>query len=127
VKLGPFLDNGQDFGFHRKRWVRHKWLFDTGPQAKLNVLGVGVVLLYGKDLRTGNNAFLRECGVVSGCLKASFDYADAVRAIVTVFVVASLFIYSGLSPLSLASLNEQIEINPGLDKARCVVLSDMYA
>ena len=35
----------------------HKWLFDLGPQAKLNVLGVGVVLLYGKDLRTGNNAF----------------------------------------------------------------------
>src|SRR2546421_5962541 len=30
----------------------HKWLFDIGPQAKLNVLGVGVVELYGKDLRS---------------------------------------------------------------------------
>jgi hypothetical protein len=56
VKLGPFLDSGKILDASSTLGP-HKWLFDTGPQAKLNVLGVGVVLLYGKDLRTGNNAF----------------------------------------------------------------------
>ena len=56
VKLGPFLDTGKILDSSTVLGP-HKWLFDTGPQAKLNVLGVGVVLLYGKDLRTGNNAF----------------------------------------------------------------------
>jgi tetratricopeptide (TPR) repeat protein len=56
VKLGPFLDTGKILDSSQTLGP-HKWLFDTGPQAKLNVLGVGVVLLYGKDLRTGNNAF----------------------------------------------------------------------
>ena len=56
VKLGPFLDTGRILD-SSSNLGPHKWLFDLGPQAKLNVLGVGVVLLYGKDLRTGNNAF----------------------------------------------------------------------
>jgi hypothetical protein len=56
VKLGPFLDTGKILDSSTTLGA-HKWLFDLGPQAKLNVLGVGVVLLYGKDLRTGNNAF----------------------------------------------------------------------
>jgi len=56
VKLGPFLDTGRILD-SSSTLGPHKWLFDTGPQAKLRVLGVGVVLLYGKDLRTGNNAF----------------------------------------------------------------------
>jgi hypothetical protein len=56
VKLGPFLDTGKILDSSTTLGT-HKWLFDLGPQAKLNVLGVGVVLLYGKDLRTGNNAF----------------------------------------------------------------------
>jgi tetratricopeptide (TPR) repeat protein len=56
LKLGPFLDTGKVLDSSQTLGP-HKWLFDTGPQAKLNVLGVGVVLLYGKDLRTGNNAF----------------------------------------------------------------------
>jgi len=56
VKLGPFLDTGKILDSSATLGP-HKWLFDLGPQAKLNVLGVGVVLLYGKDLRTGNNAF----------------------------------------------------------------------
>jgi hypothetical protein len=56
VKLGPFLDTGKILDSSSTLGL-HKWLFDTGPQAKLRVLGVGVVLLYGKDLRTGNNAF----------------------------------------------------------------------
>ena len=56
VKLGPFLDIGKILDSSATLGP-HKWLFDVGPQAKVNVLGVGVVLLYGKDLRTGNNAF----------------------------------------------------------------------
>jgi hypothetical protein len=56
VKLSPFLDSGRitdpsgDLG-------SRTWLWDTGLQAKLRVLGVGVMFVYGKDLRTGNNAF----------------------------------------------------------------------
>jgi len=56
IKLGPFLDTGKILD-SSSTLGPHKWLFDVGPQAKFNVLGVGVVLLYGKDLRTGNNAF----------------------------------------------------------------------
>jgi tetratricopeptide (TPR) repeat protein len=56
VKLGPFLDTGK-IPDSSSSLGPHKWLFDLGPQAKLTVLGVGVVVLYGKDLRTGNNAF----------------------------------------------------------------------
>jgi len=56
LKLGPFLDSGKILD-SSSTLGPHKWLFDLGPQARLNVLGVGVVLLYGKDLRTGNNAF----------------------------------------------------------------------
>jgi hypothetical protein len=56
VKLGPFLDTGKILDSSATLGP-HNWLFDVGPQAKVNVLGVGVVLLYGKDLRTGNNAF----------------------------------------------------------------------
>lgn len=59
VKLGPFLDSGKILDSSTTLGP-HKWLFDTGPQAKLRVLGVGVVLLYGKDLRTGNNAFFAD-------------------------------------------------------------------
>jgi tetratricopeptide (TPR) repeat protein len=56
LKLGPFVDSGkitdplQSLGWQ-------KWLWDTGAQVKLRVLGVGVTFVYGKDLRTGNNAF----------------------------------------------------------------------
>ena len=57
VKLGPFLDNGSItdssglFGSQR-------WLWDTGAQCKVRVLGsVTVVLIYGRDLRGGHNIF----------------------------------------------------------------------
>jgi hypothetical protein len=56
LKLGPFVDTGsitsQGTGLGS-----HKWLVDTGAETKLRVLGVGVALVYGKDLRTGSNAF----------------------------------------------------------------------
>jgi hypothetical protein len=55
VKLSPFLDLGKmdsSLGLGAS-----KWLWDTGVQAKLHVLGVGLVFTYGKDLRSGNNAY----------------------------------------------------------------------
>jgi hypothetical protein len=56
VKLGPFLDTGKILDATSSLGPQ-KWFFDTGAQTRLRVLGVDVVLLYGKDLRTGNNAF----------------------------------------------------------------------
>ena len=57
LKLGPFLDSGKiydpspDFG-------SRVWLWDTGGQLKVRVLGgPSVVFYYGKDLRSGHNAF----------------------------------------------------------------------
>ncbi len=56
LQLGPFLDIGKisDPG---TGLGSHKWLFDTGAQLKLRVFGSGLVFSYGKDLRSGNNAF----------------------------------------------------------------------
>lgn len=56
LKLGPFLDTGK-ITDSDVLLGSEKWLWDTGLQAKLRVLGIGVVFSYGKDLRTGNNAF----------------------------------------------------------------------
>ncbi len=57
VRLGPLLDTGRIYdpsGFLGTR----NWLWDTGAQAKIRVLGnVEFVLGWGKDLRTGNNSF----------------------------------------------------------------------
>jgi tetratricopeptide (TPR) repeat protein len=55
-KLGPFLDVGKMMD-STSALATQKWLWDTGAQAKVEVLGVGVAFSYGKDLRTGNNAF----------------------------------------------------------------------
>jgi hypothetical protein len=55
VKLSPFLDVGRmdsSVGLGSG-----KWCWDIGVQAKFRVLGVGLVLIYGKDLRSGKNAF----------------------------------------------------------------------
>ena len=56
VQLGPFVDIGKiaDPG---SALGSREWLFDIGAQAKVRVLGVGLVFSYGKDLRTGSNAF----------------------------------------------------------------------
>ena len=56
LKLGPFLDSGKITDPSGATGAQ-KWLWDTGLQAKLRVLGVAVVLVYGKDLRMGNNAY----------------------------------------------------------------------
>jgi len=57
VKLGPFLDSGRitdPSGLFGSR----QWLWDTGAQCKVRVLGsITVVLIYGRDLRSGRNVF----------------------------------------------------------------------
>ena len=56
LKLGPFLDSGKitdpSPGLGSQRW-----LWDLGVQTRVRVLGLGVAFSYGKDLRSGNNAF----------------------------------------------------------------------
>jgi tetratricopeptide (TPR) repeat protein len=56
VKLGPFLDTGK-ITDASTGLGSHQWLWDLGAQAKVRVFGVGVAFSYGKDLRSGNNAF----------------------------------------------------------------------
>jgi hypothetical protein len=61
LRIGPFLDTGKIAGATGNLGSRN-WQWDTGAQAKLRVLGVGVTFVYGKDLRTGNNAFYFTAG-----------------------------------------------------------------
>jgi tetratricopeptide (TPR) repeat protein len=56
VKLGPFLDTGK-ITDPSSGLGSQKWLWDLGGQAKVSIFGVGVAFAYGKDLRSGNNAF----------------------------------------------------------------------
>ena len=56
LKLGPFLDIGK-ITDSSTALGSQKLLWDVGAQAKLRVLGSIVALSYGKDLRSGNNAF----------------------------------------------------------------------
>ena len=56
VKICPFLDTGKSTDPSPGLGSR-QWLWDTGVQVKLRVLGVGITLTYGKDLRSGRNAF----------------------------------------------------------------------
>jgi hypothetical protein len=57
VKLGPFLDSGavaDSSGLFGSR----RWLWDTGAQCKVRILGsLTVVLSYGRDLRGGRNVY----------------------------------------------------------------------
>lgn len=55
VKLSPFIDTGKITD--SSAGLGSPWLWDLGLQVKFSVLGVGVTFTYGKDLRTGNNAF----------------------------------------------------------------------
>jgi hypothetical protein len=56
LKLGPLVDTGKITDSVAVLGSK-KWLCDAGAQAKVRVLGVGVTFSYGKDLRSGNNAF----------------------------------------------------------------------
>lgn len=56
LKLGPFLDIGK-IADPSTALGSHKWLWDTGIEAKVSLFGRVVAFSYGKDLRSGNNAF----------------------------------------------------------------------
>jgi hypothetical protein len=57
VKLGPFLDSGA-VADSSGLFGSQRWLWDTGAQSKVRVLGsLTVVLSYGRDLRGGRNVF----------------------------------------------------------------------
>jgi hypothetical protein len=57
VKTGPFLDSGK-ISDSSGYFGSPKWMWDTGMQAKIRVLGsFEFVLGYGKNLRSGNNSF----------------------------------------------------------------------
>jgi tetratricopeptide (TPR) repeat protein len=57
VKLGPFVDTGR-IADPSGLFGSQRWLWDTGAQCKVRVLGsVTVVLIYGRDLRGGRNVF----------------------------------------------------------------------
>ena len=56
LKLGPFLDIGK-ITDSSSALGSHKWLWDTGIEAKVSIFGRVVAFSYGKDLRSGNNAF----------------------------------------------------------------------
>lgn len=57
VKLGPFLDTGR-IADPSGLFGSQRWMWDTGAQCKIRVLGsVTVVLIYGRDLRGGRNLF----------------------------------------------------------------------
>jgi Tetratricopeptide repeat len=61
LKLGPFLDTGKITDSSPGLGAPN-WLWDTGVQAKVRVLGVEVTISYGKDLRSGNNAVYATVG-----------------------------------------------------------------
>src|SRR5713226_7832089 len=56
LRMGPFLDTGK-ITDPSSTLGSQKWLWDAGAQTKLRVFGTGVVFSYGKDLRSGDNAF----------------------------------------------------------------------
>jgi hypothetical protein len=55
VRVGPFVDTGK-ISDASPGLGSHEWLWDVGVEARIKLFGAGVVLSYGKDLRSGNNA-----------------------------------------------------------------------
>jgi tetratricopeptide (TPR) repeat protein len=56
IEVGPLSDIGR-IGAPTAGLATHQWMFDTGVQARLTVLGTNVVFTWSHDLRTGNNSF----------------------------------------------------------------------
>ncbi|HTW45918.1 MAG TPA: hypothetical protein VMD58_10260 [Acidobacteriaceae bacterium] len=56
ISVGPLLDIGR-MGAPTAGLSTNEWLFDTGVEARIDVLGTRVVLMWGHDLRTGSNAY----------------------------------------------------------------------
>jgi tetratricopeptide (TPR) repeat protein len=57
IKIGPFVDTGK-ITDPNPILGSHKWLWDVGLETKVQVLGLAVVLSYGRDLRSGRNALV---------------------------------------------------------------------
>jgi hypothetical protein len=56
LKAGPWVDIGHA-GAATAGLAPRQWLLSVGIAARVNVLGTGVVFTWGRDLRTGSNAF----------------------------------------------------------------------
>ncbi len=56
LRAGPLLDIGKSWA-PTASLSANRWLFSTGIEARLTVFGTGVVFTWGRDLRTGSNAF----------------------------------------------------------------------
>ena len=57
IKVGPFVDTGH-ITDTLPLFGAHKWLWDAGLEAKLQAFGFTVTLSYGRDLRSGRNAWV---------------------------------------------------------------------
>jgi tetratricopeptide (TPR) repeat protein len=64
IEAGPLLDMGR-MTAPVSGLSTGEWLFDTGAEARLTVLHTSIVLSYGRDLRTGANAFYGTAGPAS--------------------------------------------------------------
>ncbi len=56
IAAGPLFDIGRAAA-PTNGLAPHEWLFSTGAEVKLTVLGVSAVFTYGRDLHAGTNAF----------------------------------------------------------------------
>jgi hypothetical protein len=57
LRLAPFFDSGRAYD-QSGRFGSRLWLYDAGGQLKLRLFaGLNVVVTYGKDLRSGHNAY----------------------------------------------------------------------
>ncbi|MBI4165593.1 MAG: hypothetical protein HY508_07660 [Acidobacteria bacterium] len=62
IGAGPFVDSGKITDPSPFLGAK-KWLWDTGAQVRLNVFGgLGILFVYGKDLRSGRNVFYATLG-----------------------------------------------------------------
>jgi hypothetical protein len=61
IHAGPLLDIGR-MAAPTSGLSADQWLFDAGAEARLSVLHTSVVLSYGRDLRSGANAFFGTLG-----------------------------------------------------------------
>lgn len=57
IKVGPFVDTG-NITDPLPQFGSHKWLWDAGLEARLQAFGVTLTLSYGRDLRSGRNAWV---------------------------------------------------------------------
>ena len=56
LHAGPLFDAGRAASVNTSLAPPH-WLYTAGVEAKITVLGTSILLTYGRDLRTGSNAF----------------------------------------------------------------------